>query len=307
MNGAKGGGKKVTGTKKPAPKVYPTKPGPKGVRKAAGGQKKAGGSKIVSAEAGGAKAGKAKTDLSKISGLPSGGGGSGGRMLVTKVKTARGRTTSSTRWLQRQLNDPYVMEARRQGYRSRAAFKLIELDDRFHLLKPGMKILDLGAAPGGWTQIAVDRVKPDGPKGGAVVGMDILEWDPVPGAITMQGDFLADDSPERLKQALGGPADVVLSDMAAPTTGHPSTDHLRIIALVEVALHFALEVLAPGGVFVAKVFQGGTEKTLLDMLKQNFTTVRHAKPKASRQESAETYVVATGFKGRTTDAEAPPT
>lgn len=221
------------------------------------------------------------------------GGGSGSRMLVERVKTARGRKPSSTRWLQRQLNDPYVHEARKLGYRSRAAFKLVELDDRFHILKPGLRVVDLGAAPGGWTQIAVSRV---GPRG-KVVGMDILEYDPVPGAICMQGDFLADDSPDRLKEALDGLADVVISDMAAPTTGHPPTDHLRIIALVEVALHFALEVLAPGGVFLAKVFQGGTEKSLLDMLKANFASVKHAKPPASRKESAETYVIATGFKG----------
>ncbi len=214
-------------------------------------------------------------------------------MLVTRVKTAKKRTTSSTRWLQRQLNDPYVHEARKLGYRSRAAFKLKELDDRFHFLAKGSRVVDLGAAPGGWTQVAVERV---GPKG-KVVGMDILEYDPVPGAICMQGDFLAEDSPDRLKEALGGLADVVISDMAAPTTGHPPTDHLRIIGMVEVALDFALEVLAPGGVFVAKVFQGGTEKTLLDLLKRNFATVRHAKPPASRAESAETYVVATGFKG----------
>jgi 23S rRNA (uridine2552-2'-O)-methyltransferase len=221
------------------------------------------------------------------------GKGSGSRMLVERVKTARGRKPSSTRWLQRQLNDPYVHEARKLGYRSRAAFKLIELDDRFHFLKPGLRVVDLGAAPGGWTQVAVARV---GARG-RVVGMDILEYDPVPGAVSMQGDFLADDSPDRLKEALGGPADVVVSDMAAPTTGHPPTDHLRIIALVEVALAFAIEILTPGGTFVAKVFQGGTEKTLLDMLKRNFATVRHAKPPASRKESAETYVVATGFKG----------
>lgn len=220
-------------------------------------------------------------------------GGSGTRMLQTRVKTAKKRKPSSTRWLQRQLNDPYVTEAKKLGYRSRAAFKLLELDERFGFLKKGLRVVDLGAAPGGWTQIAVDRV---GPKG-KVVGMDILEYDPVPGAICMQGDFLADDSPARLKEALDGLADVVVSDMAAPTTGHPSTDHLRIIGLVEVALHFAMEVLAPGGVFVAKVFQGGTEKTLLDLLKRNFTTVRHAKPPSSRKESAETYVIATGFKG----------
>lgn len=219
--------------------------------------------------------------------------GSGSRMMFETVKTAKKRKPSSTRWLQRQLNDPYVHEARKLGYRSRAAFKLIELDDRFHFLGRGARVVDLGAAPGGWTQIAVDRV---GPKG-KVVGMDILEYDPVPGAICMQGDFLADDSPDRLKAALDGLADVVVSDMAAPTTGHPATDHLRIIGLVEVALHFAMEVLAPNGTFVAKVFQGGTEKTLLDMLKRNFTSVRHAKPPASRKESAETYVVAMGFKG----------
>ena len=221
--------------------------------------------------------------------------GGGSRQLTVKVKTAKRRKLSSTLWLQRQLNDPYVHEAKRQGWRSRAAFKLIQLDERFHLLKPGLRVVDLGAAPGGWTQVAVQKVK--GKPGSAVVGMDILEWDPVPGAITLQGDFLADDAPDRLKEALGGPADLVLSDMAAPTTGHPSTDHIRIIALVEVALHFALEVLTPGGAFVAKVFQGGTEKTLLDSLKRNFTTVRHAKPPASRQGSAETYVVAMGFRG----------
>ncbi|OJX65815.1 RlmE family RNA methyltransferase [Magnetospirillum sp. 64-120] len=236
----------------------------------------------------------------KGKGKSAGGGaskGSGSRMLVERVKTARGRKPSSTRWLQRQLNDPYVQEARKLGFRSRAAFKLIELDDRFHFLKPGLRVVDLGAAPGGWTQVAVQRV---GAKG-KVVGMDILEYEAVPGAICMQGDFLADDAPDRLKEALDGLADIVVSDMAAPTTGHPPTDHLRIINLVEVALHFALEVLAPGGVFLAKVFQGGTEKSLLDQLKQNFATVRHAKPPASRKESAETYVIATGFKGRSDD------
>lgn len=236
--------------------------------------------------------------MSKPPSKSSSGRGSGSRMMFEAVKTAKKRKPSSTRWLQRQLNDPYVHEARKMGFRSRAAFKLLELDDRFHFLKKGLRVVDLGAAPGGWTQIAVDRV---GPKG-KVVGMDILEYDPVPGAICMQGDFLADDSPDRLKQALDGLADVVVSDMAAPTTGHPPTDHLRIIGLVEVALHFAMEVLAPGGAFVAKVFQGGTEKTLLDLLKTNFETVRHAKPPASRKESAETYVVATGFKGERPDA-----
>ena len=224
--------------------------------------------------------------------------GSGSRMLFEQLKTAKKRTPSSARWLQRQLNDPYVHEARKFGYRSRAAFKLRELDDRFHLLKPGQKVVDLGAAPGGWTQVAVERVKPETVKGGAVVGIDILEWDPVPGATVLVGDFLADDSPDRLREALGGQADLVLSDMAAPATGHSATDHLRIVAMVEVALDFAMSVLAPGGAFVAKVFQGGTEKNLLDQLKKSFAIVRHAKPPASRAESAETYVVATGFRGR---------
>lgn len=218
-------------------------------------------------------------------------------MLTERVKTARGRKPSSTRWLQRQLNDPYVIEARRQGFRSRAAFKLVELDDRFHILTHGARVVDLGAAPGGWTQVAVERVKALSLNGGTVVGIDILPWDPVPGAVVLTHDFLDDAAPEILKKALNGPADVVLSDMAAPTTGHAATDHLRIIALVEVALDFAVQVLAPGGSFVAKVFQGGTEKTLLDQLKRDFVVVRHAKPRASRAESAETYVVAMGFRG----------
>lgn len=228
------------------------------------------------------------------------GGGTGGgtRILAERLRTAKGRKPSSIRWLERQLNDPYVREAQRLGYRSRAAFKLIELDDRFHLLRPGLRVVDLGAAPGGWTQVAVARVKAGSPKGGSVVGIDILAYDPVPSATILQGDFLAEETPQRLKDALGGPTDVVLSDMAAPTTGHPSTDHIRIIALVEAALDFACDVLAPGGSFVAKVFQGGTEKALLDALKRNFAIVRHAKPPASRSESAETYVVASGFKGR---------
>ena len=226
------------------------------------------------------------------------GGDAGRRGLTQRVRTARGRTTSSKRWLERQLNDPYVTEARRQGYRSRAAFKLTQLDDRFHFLRPGKRVVDLGAAPGGWTQVAVARVKAGEPGGGRVVGIDINEWDPVTGATHLQQDFLADEAPDLLKQALAGPADVVLSDMAAPATGHPQTDHLRIIGLCEAALAFAQEVLAPGGTFVAKVFQGGTERDLLEALKRAFTTVRHAKPPASRAESAETYVVAMGFRGR---------
>lgn len=229
------------------------------------------------------------------------GGGqnrSGGRMLHETLRTARRRSASSARWLERQINDPYVVEAQRLGLRSRAAFKLMQLDDRFHLLMPGKRVIDLGAAPGGWTQVAVERVKALAPKGGRVVGIDILEWAPVPGATVLVRDFLDPEAPDLIREALGGPADIVLSDMAAPATGHAATDHLRIVALCEVALHFALDVLAPGGSFVAKVFQGGTEKTLLDEMKRRFASVRHAKPPASRAESAETYVVATGFLGR---------
>ncbi len=239
----------------------------------------------------------ASNDKGKKSGgsAPNGPGKSGSRMLTTRVKTAAKRTVSSTRWLQRQLNDPYVANAKQQGYRSRAAFKLLQLDDRFSFLKPGGRIVDLGAAPGGWTQVAVARVN-SAKKKGHVVGIDILEWDPVPGAITLVGDFLDPGAPGRIEEALSGQADVVLSDMAAPTTGHSSTDHLRIMHMCEIALDFALTVLAPGGTFVAKVFKGGTEQSLLNLLKQHFQTVRHAKPPASRQESAETYVVATGFR-----------
>jgi len=220
-----------------------------------------------------------------------------GRAPAVRVKTAGKRKPSSTEWLRRQLNDPYVSEAKRLGYRSRAAFKLQQLDDRFHVLKPGARVVDLGAAPGGWTQIAVERVKSEAGKG-RVVGIDLLPTDLVPGANLLQGDFLAEDAPERLRQALAGPADVVLSDMAAPTTGHAATDHLRVIALAEAAYAFACEVLAPGGSFIAKVFQGGTERELLAALKRDFASLRHAKPPASRSESAEVYVVAQGFRGR---------
>jgi 23S rRNA (uridine2552-2'-O)-methyltransferase len=214
------------------------------------------------------------------------------RDLATKVKTARGRKLSSTRWLQRQLNDPFVLRAKAEGYRSRAAYKLIELDDRFGFLKPGGRIVDLGAAPGGWCQVAVQRT---GGRG-RVVGIDYLGMPPVEGADVLELDFLDAAAPERLKALLGGPADVVMSDMAAPTTGHRATDHLRIVALAEEALGFAEEVLAPGGAFLAKVLQGGTEKALLARLKQGFERVAHAKPEASRADSAEMYVVATGFK-----------
>lgn len=218
--------------------------------------------------------------------------GSGARSLTVRVKTAAKRSLSSARWLERQLNDPYVAAAKREGLRSRAAFKLRELDERFNLLGPGHRVVDLGAAPGGWTQIAAERV---GPKG-KVVAMDILPMDPAPGAVVLLGDFMAEDAPARLKAALDGPADLVLSDMAAPTIGHTATDHLRIMALAETAFAFAAEVLAPGGAFVCKLFQGGAERELLTALKKSFATVRHAKPPASRADSAETYLVAQGFR-----------
>ncbi len=221
------------------------------------------------------------------------GGGREGSLKV-RVKTAKKRTISSTLWLQRQLNDPYVLQAKKDGWRSRAAYKLIEMDERYHLLKPGQKIVDLGAAPGGWSQVAIKKV---GSKG-RVVGIDLLDIDPIPGVEFEVMDFLEDDAPDRLKATLGGLADGVLSDMAANTTGHKKTDHLRIVALAELAIHFATEVLAPGGFFMAKVFQGGTENALLDILKRGFKTVRHVKPEASRAGSAELYVLATGFKGR---------
>ena len=220
----------------------------------------------------------------------------GGRRATVRVKTAAKRSTSSARWLERHLNDPYVHEATKRGFRSRAAFKLLQLDEKFHLLGPGKRVVDLGAAPGGWTQVAVDKVQTS-KEGWKVVGLDILPMDPVPGATTMQADFLEEGAAERLKEAGGGPADVVLSDMAAPTIGHQQTDHLRIMALAEAAYDFAEEVLAPGGAFVAKLFQGGAEKSLLERMKRDFATVRHAKPPASRAESSETYVVAIGFRG----------
>lgn len=215
------------------------------------------------------------------------------RELAQNVKTGRFRKHSSTLWLQRQLNDPYVARAKAEGWRSRAAFKLLELDDKFGLLKPGARIIDLGCAPGGWCQVAANVV---GGKG-KVVGIDYLHMPAVPGADILEMDFLEEGAPEKLKTMLGGPADVVLSDMASPTTGHKSTDHLRIVALAEAALDFAEDVLAPGGAFVCKVFAGGAEGDLLARLKQNFDVVKHAKPKASRSDSAEKYVVATGFKG----------
>lgn len=221
----------------------------------------------------------------------------GGRPLGRRLKTARGRTPSSQRWLNRQLRDPYVAAAKRAGYRSRAAWKLAELDERFHLLRPGARVVDLGAAPGGWTQVAVERVRAGEPGGGFVLAVDILPMAPVPGAQLLELDFLAPDADETVRAALGGPADIVLSDMAAPATGHRQTDHLRIMALCEAALAFAEQVLKPGGAFVAKVLKGGTETELLTRMKRLFADVRHAKPAASRKESAESYVVATGFRG----------
>lgn len=216
------------------------------------------------------------------------------REMFTKVKTARGRKLSSTQWLQRQLNDPYVSRARAEGYRSRAAYKLTELDDKFGFLKPGGRVVDLGAAPGGWCQVAVARTKGKG----RVVGIDYLGMEPVDGAEVLEMDFTEEGAAERLKALIGGQADVVMSDMAAPTTGHRATDHMRIVTLAEEALGFAEEVLAPGGAYLAKVLQGGSEQGLLDRLKRGFAKVSHAKPAASRQDSAEMYVVATGFRGR---------
>jgi len=215
-----------------------------------------------------------------------------GRRASVRVRTARGRTVSSQRWLQRQLNDPYVAEAKKRGFRSRAAFKILQLDDQFRFLKPGARVIDLGAAPGGWTQVAVERAKK-----GTVVGIDLVPMEPVAGATLFAKDFYDDDAPALLTKALGGPADVVLSDMAAAATGDPQIDHLRIMGLAEAAHDFARQVLKPGGTFVAKVLQGGTERALLDRLKRDFTKVRHVKPAASRADSAEMYVIGTGFRG----------
>jgi 23S rRNA (uridine2552-2'-O)-methyltransferase len=224
--------------------------------------------------------------------------GRGTRDKAVRVRAKAGRSHSSIRWLNRQLNDPYVAEAKRRGYRSRSAFKLMELDDRFRFLKRGAAVIDLGAAPGGWTQVAVARVGADAGGPGRVVGIDLLPMDAVPGAVLLQGDFLADDAPARLAQALGRPADVVLTDMAPASTGHAQTDHLRIMGLLEAAAEFAATVLAPGGSFVGKVLQGGAEAGLLVRLKRDFAQVRHAKPPASRKDSAELYLVATGFRKR---------
>ena len=222
--------------------------------------------------------------------------GTGARNLKQRVKTARKRSLSSQKWLERQLNDPYVARAKREGYRSRATYKLLELDDKYRLLKPGQRVIDLGAAPGGWSQVAAKRVGSADGKG-RVVGIDLLPIEPLPGVEFIQLDFLDPEAPDRLVALLGGPADVVLSDMAANATGHKKTDHLRIMGLAEAAVDFARAVLAPGGTFLAKVLQGGTEGALLADLKRDFATVRHVKPAASRADSSELYVLATGFRG----------
>jgi 23S rRNA (uridine2552-2'-O)-methyltransferase len=232
--------------------------------------------------------------------MAKGTSGRGERELKVRVKTARGRKLSSTRWLERQLNDPYVARARREGYRGRAAYKLIELDDRVKVLKPGARVVDLGCAPGGWCQVAVARVnalgqKPDKPVG-RVLGIDLREIEPIPGAEIHVLDFLSEGADDRVKDWLGGRADVVLSDMAAASSGHKQTDHLRIVALCEAAAAFAFDVLEPGGTFIAKVLAGGAEGTLQAELKRRFDKVANVKPEASRSDSSEKFVVATGFR-----------
>ena len=218
-----------------------------------------------------------------------------GRGLAVRVETRAKRSVSSADWLERQLNDPYVAEARKLGYRSRAAFKLLQLDQKFHLLRPGLRVADLGAAPGGWMQVAVPKVKSLESRG-RIVGIDLLEIDSLDGAEIVQGDMLDPAAGNRVRALLGGNADLVLSDMAAATTGHKRTDHLRTIALAEAAFDFAREILEPNGAFVVKLFQGGAEKALLDLIRQSFASVKHAKPAASRAESSELYLVAQGFK-----------
>ncbi|MDF1715690.1 MAG: RlmE family RNA methyltransferase [Antarcticimicrobium sp.] len=226
--------------------------------------------------------------------------GRGQRDLTVKVKTARGRTLSSTRWLQRQLNDPYVKRAQAEGFRGRAAFKILELDEKYRFLVPGARVVDLGCAPGGWIQVAVPRINALGEKSGKavgrIVGIDLQEVEPIAGAEIHQLDFMADDADEQVKEWLGGKADVVMSDMAASSSGHKQTDHLRIIALCEAAAYFAFDVLEEGGTFVAKVLAGGAEGDLQKLLKQKFAKVANVKPPASRSDSSEKFVVATGFR-----------
>ena len=214
-----------------------------------------------------------------------------GRELTQKIQHAKSRKTSSNQWLERHINDPYVQKANREGYRSRAAYKIKEIDERHDLFKPGMRVVDLGAAPGGWSQVAVEK------KCAKIAAIDLLEMDPIEGVEFMQLDFMDDTAPDRLKEAIGGEADLVMSDIAPNTVGHHSTDHLRIMGLVEAAYDFAVEVLKPGGAFVAKVFQGGTESQLLNRMKRDFKTVKHVKPPSSRKESSEQFVLAQGFKG----------
>lgn len=215
---------------------------------------------------------------------------------MKKIKTARGRKTSSTKWLERQLNDPYVMKAKKMGYRSRAAFKMKEMDEKYSILKPGMYVVDLGAAPGGWCQIALEKGC------NKIVAIDLLAIDPLPGVTFLEYDFMENDAPDKLRAALGGLADVVMSDMAHNTTGHRDTDHLKIMSLVEAGYLFAKEILKQGGTYVAKTFQGGAESELLSLMKKDFTHIRHVKPPASRPDSSEKYVLATGFRG-TIEAE----
>ncbi len=215
------------------------------------------------------------------------------RFKSVHVKAKHNRTESSRKWLQRHLNDPYVAQAQEDGYRSRAAYKLLQLDEKFGLLKPGMRIIDLGAAPGGWSQVAKQKT---GGKGGKIVALDILPMDAIEGVEILCMDFTDDVAPEKLKELMGGPVDLVLSDIAPNTTGHPGTDHIRIMALTEMAAHFAVDVLKPGGAYVCKFFQGGAEKDVLNLLKKHFAKTKHAKPNASRAESSETYLVAQGFR-----------
>lgn len=227
--------------------------------------------------------------------------GRGQRDLRVRVKSAKGRKLSSTLWLERQLNDPYVARAKREGYRGRAAYKILELDEKYGFLVPGARVVDLGAAPGGWSQVAVARVNALGERGGkqgTVLGVDLQEIDPIAGAELHQLDFLSDDADAKVKAWLGGPADVVMSDMAAASSGHKGTDHIRIVALVEAAAAFAFDVLTPGGTFVAKVLAGGAELSLQTLLKQNFDKVANVKPPASRADSSEKFVVAQGFRGK---------
>lgn len=229
------------------------------------------------------------------------GAGGGHRNARVRLRTARQRTVSSQRWLERQLNDPYVAAARREGYRSRAAFKLIEMDDRYRLLRRGQRVVDLGSAPGGWSQVAAARVGATAGEG-QVIALDIDIMDPLPGVEFIRLDFLDAAAPASIKQRLRhGQADVVLSDMAAPTIGHAGTDHLRIMALAEAAAELAREILTPGGTFITKVFQGGAERELLNLLRRDFATVRHVKPPASRADSAELYLLATGFRGASSE------